>query len=34
MDSLLDEVCFGLKNLLVPADEIELRALAALRRMG
>jgi energy-coupling factor transport system ATP-binding protein len=32
--SLLDEVCFGLENLLVPVDEIEIRALAALRRMG
>lgn len=32
--SLLDEVCFGLENLLVPVDEIETRALAALRRMG
>lgn len=32
--SLLDEVCFGLENLLVPVDEIEPRALAALRRVG
>ncbi|WP_425645339.1 ABC transporter ATP-binding protein [Agrobacterium leguminum] len=32
--SLLDEVCFGLENLLVLVDEIETRALAALRRMG
>ncbi|MCQ4631211.1 ATP-binding cassette domain-containing protein [Shinella sp. CPCC 100929] len=32
--SLLDEVCFGLENLLAPVDEIETRALTALRRMG
>ncbi|WP_051208611.1 ABC transporter ATP-binding protein [Propionicicella superfundia] len=32
--TLLDEVCFGLENLLVAADRIEDRALAALRRMG
>ena len=33
-DTLLDEVCFGLENLLVPVDEIEDRALAALRSAG
>lgn len=32
--SLLDEVCFGLEHLLVPAAEIEDRALAALRQVG
>ncbi|MFV0434984.1 MAG: ABC transporter ATP-binding protein [Leucobacter sp.] len=32
--TLLDEVCFGLENLLVPAAEIEDRALAALRQIG
>ncbi|MGA9918773.1 MAG: energy-coupling factor transporter ATPase [Paraburkholderia sp.] len=32
--SLLDEVCFGLENLLVPVEQIESRALAALRRVG
>ncbi|MGB4777934.1 ABC transporter ATP-binding protein [Microbacterium sp.] len=32
--TLLDEVCFGLENLLVPVSEIEDRAIAALRRVG
>ncbi len=32
--SLLDEVCFGLENLLGPVDEIETRALATLPRTG
>lgn len=32
--TLLDEVCFGLENLLVPVSEIEDRALAALRQVG
>lgn len=32
--TLLDEVCFGLENLLVPVDQIEDRALVALRQMG
>lgn len=32
--SLLDEVCFGLENLLAPVDQIEVRALAALRQVG
>lgn len=32
--TLLDEVCFGLENLLTPVEEIEERALAALRRVG
>lgn len=32
--TLLDEVCFGLENLLVPVPEIEERALAALARVG
>ncbi len=31
--TLLDEVCFGLENLLVPAAEVEDRALDALRRV-
>ncbi|SJM58136.1 ABC transporter ATP-binding protein [Gulosibacter sp. 10] len=33
-NTLLDEVCFGLENLLVPAPEIEARALPALQRVG
>lgn len=32
--SLLDEVCFGLENLLVPVEQIESRALDALRSVG
>lgn len=32
--TLLDEVCFGLENLLLPVAEIEDRALWALRRVG
>lgn len=32
--SLLDEVCFGLENLLVPVEHIERRALAALLGVG
>ncbi|MBY0690470.1 ATP-binding cassette domain-containing protein [Microbacterium marinilacus] len=32
--TLLDEVCFGLENLLVPAELIEERALDALRHVG
>ncbi|GAA2184098.1 ABC transporter ATP-binding protein [Brooklawnia cerclae] len=31
--TLLDEVCFGLENLMAPTDEIEDRALAALRQV-
>ncbi|RMB82394.1 ABC transporter ATP-binding protein [Streptomyces shenzhenensis] len=32
--TLLDEVCFGLENLLAPTEDIEPRALAALRQVG
>lgn len=32
--TLLDEVCFGLENLLVPVDDIEGLALAALQQVG
>lgn len=32
--SMLDEVCFGPENLLVPAEEVEARAQAALRSVG
>ncbi|MGP3975834.1 energy-coupling factor transporter ATPase [Streptomyces sp. 8N114] len=32
--SVLDEVCFGLENILVPAEEIVPRAVAALRTVG
>lgn len=32
--TLLDEVCFGLENLLVPLEEVEPRAMAALRAVG
>lgn len=32
--SVLDEVCFGPENLLVPADEVLARAEGALRRVG
>jgi energy-coupling factor transport system ATP-binding protein len=34
MDTLLDEVCFGLENLLVSVEQIEPRALAALDQVG
>lgn len=34
MGTLLDDVCFGLENLLVPVDEVEPRALAALAEVG
>jgi energy-coupling factor transport system ATP-binding protein len=33
-ETLLDEVCFGLENLLCPIAEMEDRALNALRRVG